>query len=65
MGSRATSTVTVPKWIGEIAPQPKKAVVHLLKTITFLKLKDYERQISIFQERHCMTFDAFEKNKVS
>lgn len=62
MGTRRmNSTVTVPKWIGEIAPQPKRAIVHWLKTITFLKLKEYERQISVFRGRHHMLFDKFEK----
>ena len=42
-------------------PRTANPVRRLFKSIAFLKMKEYERQIQPLRERHKMPFPAFEK----
>lgn len=56
-----TSTVTIPKWIREISPQPQKYLREIFKSLAFLKMKEYERQLQPYQKKYKITFEQFEK----
>lgn len=63
--AQQTITITIPKWTREIAAQPKKSVENLLRTFSFLKMKEYERQIGSFREKYKIAFNRFEKKAQS
>lgn len=52
---------TVPKWVGELTPQPKKYLTSILRSVAFAKMKEYEKQLQVFQAKHDVPFDQFEK----
>lgn len=54
-------TITFPKWIKEITPQPEKYLKDLFKAIAFLKMKEYQKQIQPYQEKYHLSFNQFEK----
>lgn len=56
-----TSTISIPKWAKERALHPVTSVGKMLKTLAFLKMKEYERQIEVFREKRKSTFSQFEK----
>jgi len=59
--TRQGSTITLPKWIKEISPQPEKYLKSILKTLAFLKMKEYERQMQVFEKKYKTSFPQFEK----
>jgi len=61
MAKKSNKTVSLPEWIKEISPQPIKYFKGLLKTVAFLKMKEYQRQIQPYQEKYKLSFDQFEK----
>jgi len=56
-----TKTITLPKWIQEITPRPEKYLKSLFKTMAFLKMKEYQKQIQPYQEKYRFSFNQFEK----
>lgn len=56
-----SSTITIPKWVREIAPAPQKYIKELLKALAFLKMKEYERELQPFKEKYKVSFEQFEK----
>lgn len=56
-----TSTITIPKWVWEISPQPQKYLKEIFKTLAYLKMKEYERQLQPFKEKYKISFEQFEK----
>ena len=52
---------TIPKWVAEMTPQPKKYLTGILRSIAFAKMKDYDKQLQVFQAKYSMPFDQFEK----
>lgn len=45
-------TITLPKWIKEISPQPEKYLKGLFKIIAFFKMKEYQKQKLRLEERY-------------
>ena len=52
---------TIPKWVEELTPQPKKYLTSILRSVAFAKMKEYERQIQPFEAKHRVPFERFEK----
>lgn len=59
--AQQTTTITIPKWARELTTQPQKPVKDLLKTLAFLKMKEYERQTDVFRKKYKIGFTQFEK----
>ena len=51
---------TIPKWVAELTPQPKKYLTGILRSIAFAKMKEYEKQLQVFQAKYNMPFDQLE-----
>jgi len=58
---RQNTTITLPKWLKEVSPHPEKYLKRLLKTLAFLKMKEYERQMQVFEKKYKILFPQFEK----
>jgi len=52
---------TLPEWVAELTPQPKEYLTGILKSIVFAKMKEYERQLQVFEAKHNTLFSQFEK----
>ena len=63
--ARQSSTITLPKWIKEISPEPEKYLKGILKTLAFLKMKEYERQMQVFEKIQNLFSSIWEKIKTS
>ena len=55
------STITIPKWIGEISSTPTRYVRDVFRTLIFEKMKEYEREMQPFQEKYKISFEKFEQ----
>lgn len=55
------TTITLPKWTEEVSRHPRQMIKNLLKSLAFSKMKEYERQAEIFENRHKTDFLQFEK----
>ncbi len=60
-----TSTITIPKWFREITKTPQKYINQMFKTLAFLKIKEYERQLQSFKEKYKVSFERFEQKAKS
>jgi hypothetical protein len=52
---------TIPKWVTELTPQPKKYLTSILRGVAFAKMKEYEKQLQVFQAKYKIPFTEFEK----
>jgi hypothetical protein len=57
----STSSISIPGWVKEFSPRPKKYIKGLFKTLAFLKMKEYERQSEIFRRKYKTSLNRFEK----
>lgn len=59
--SNKGTIIQAPKWLAEITTTPQKYVRDIFLSLAFAKMKEYERQIEIFERKYQLTFDKFEK----
>lgn len=53
--------LNIPGWIKELSPAPKKYLAHVLKTMAFSKMQEYQRKEEPFREKYQQDFSNFEK----
>jgi len=61
MADSKTATIQIPKWTQEISASPKRYAQGLFKSLAFLKMKEYEKQIQPFENKYKIPFEKFEK----
>jgi len=56
-----SSAIIIPKWFKEINRSPQSYMREMFKTLAFLKMKEYERELQPFKEKYKISFEEFEK----
>lgn len=55
------STTIFPEWVKELSPTPEKYIRDFFKNLAFLKMKELEREMEVYEKKYRISFEEFEK----